>query len=99
MACWEGPTRGNADKNPLRPVLLRINSGVPSRLNNLDKKKVHKLTNVLVQIYYRLLGSDKGISAFAGANEQWTPTYGIRNHLLIDPTDLIYCLRIHSRHR
>jgi hypothetical protein len=70
MARWEGVTRRNADKNPLRPVLLRINSGCSSRLNDLDKKKVHKSFNVLVQIYYRLLGSDEGVSAVAEVNEQ-----------------------------
>jgi hypothetical protein len=62
MACWEGSTRGNADKNPLRPVLLRINYG-RARLGDPDRRRLLELLDVLVQIYYRLLGNDEESSA------------------------------------
>lgn len=62
MACWEGSTRGNAEKNPLREVILRVNSGC-AKLGNPDKKRLLELLDVLVQIYYRILGNDDGPSA------------------------------------
>jgi hypothetical protein len=70
MACWAGFIRESADKTPLRPALLRINYGCSSRLPNLDKKKLLELVNILSQLYDRILGSDEGLSAIAGANKQ-----------------------------
>jgi hypothetical protein len=46
----EGSTRGNASRNPLREVILLVNSG-HVRLGNPDKKRLLELLDVLVQIY------------------------------------------------